>query len=73
VAALQAVILVARLSETEGSSNAVGGLEIAAAIVIPPPAPAWAPTVACSESTKRIWSEAAALPLSVCPNSTREA
>ena len=34
MAALQAVIPVARLSETEGSSNAVGGLEISAAIVV---------------------------------------
>jgi len=34
VAAVQAAIPVARLSETEGSSNAVGGLEISAAIVI---------------------------------------
>jgi hypothetical protein len=34
VAAIQAAIPVARLSETEGSSNAVGGLEISAAIVI---------------------------------------
>jgi len=34
VAALQAAIPVARLSETEGSSNVVGGLEISAGIVI---------------------------------------
>ena len=34
MAAIQAAIPVARLSETEGSSNAVGGLEISAAIVI---------------------------------------
>jgi len=73
VAAVQAAIPVARLSETEGSSNAVGGLEISAAIVTSRTGAGLAPTAACSDSTKRVWTEVAALPLSACPNSTREA
>ena len=54
MAAVQAAIPVARLSETEGSSNAVGGLEISAAIVTSRTGAGLAPTAACSESTKRV-------------------
>ena len=48
MAAVQAAIPVARLSETEGSSNAVGGLEISAAIVTSRTGAGLAPTAVCA-------------------------